>query len=440
MGNGQKVNLWLDNWMRDDHSLMNHSTQQIIDTTLTVKDTLMDTGEWDINFLTANLPLTIVNQLVAIPAPKDTDGPDSLGWRGTNTRQFTVQSAYNLQRRDHMSIDGNWKSMWSWKGPHRIQTFMWIAAHECLLTNYRRSKWRSGISPTCPACGNEDETIIHVLRDCMHATQIWIRLVTSNHITNFFSLTCRDWIFYNMEGAHNKEWQTIFMVACWHLWTWRNKSIFEDDFRRPNNPTHVILKMAMKIDRCEQTHLNGWPRQKDTVFIGWKQPREGWIKLNCDGAHKSSMNLSGCGGLLRDNNDICLSSFARKIGSCDALHAEMWGMYIGMDLTTRKRITHLQVESDSKVLVDIVTGNCNVNENIPTLVRRIRDLTSMNWHVQINHTWREENKSADWLANYSLTLNSFDLHVLETPPRELQSLLFYDFSGTCMPRSVRLGF
>ncbi|PNX87940.1 RNA-directed DNA polymerase (reverse transcriptase) [Trifolium pratense] len=118
--------------MTDGHSLMNHSTQQIVDTTLTVKNTLTDTGEWNIDFLIANLPLTTVNQLVAIPTPKDTDGPDSLGWSGTNTRQFTVQSAYNLQQGDYPSIDGNWESIWSWKGPHRIQTFMWIGAHERL--------------------------------------------------------------------------------------------------------------------------------------------------------------------------------------------------------------------------------------------------------------------------------------------------------------------
>ncbi|XP_045831229.1 uncharacterized protein LOC123922567 [Trifolium pratense] len=116
----------------------------------------------------------------------------------------------------------------------------------------------------------------------------------------------------------------------------------------------------------------------------------------------------------------------------------MWGMYIGMNLARRQGITHLQVESDSKVLVEMVTGNCNVNDNIPTLVRRIRDLTNMNWHVQINHTWHEGNKSAYRLANYSLTLNSFDLHVLETPPTKLQSLLFYDSFGMCMPWSVRL--
>jgi ribonuclease HI len=56
----------------------------------------------------------------------------------------------------------------------------------------------------------------------------------------------------------------------------------------------------------------------------------------------------------------------------------MWGMYIGMNLARRLRITHLQVKSDSKILVEIVTGNYNVNTDIPILIRRIRDLTNMN--------------------------------------------------------------
>jgi len=104
---------------------------------------------------------------------------------------------------------------------------------------------------------------------------------------------------------------------------------------------------------------------------------EGWVKLNCDGVHKSSVSLSGCGGLLRDSNVNCLNNYARKIGSCDALHVEMWGMYIGVDMARRQGITHLQVESDSKVLVNMVTGKCNINGNVPTLIRRIRDLKNM---------------------------------------------------------------
>jgi hypothetical protein len=70
----------------------------------------------------------------------------------------------------------------------------------------------------------------------------------------------------------------------------------------------------------------------DTIFIGWKWPQDGWVKLNCDCAHKSLINLSGCGGLLRDSNGICLISYARKIRACDAFHAEMWVMYVGLEL------------------------------------------------------------------------------------------------------------
>jgi hypothetical protein len=53
-------------------------------------------------------------------------------------------------------------------------------------------------------------------------------------------------------------------------------------------------------------------------------------------------------------------------------------MYIGMDLARRKGITHLQVESDLKVLVDIIMGNCKGNGRIPTVIRCIPDLKNIN--------------------------------------------------------------
>jgi hypothetical protein len=73
-------------------------------------------------------PQKTVNQLVAIPTTKEIDGPDFVGRIGTNTRQFTVQSIYYLQRGNSLPIAGNWKSLWRWKEHHRIQTFMWTVA------------------------------------------------------------------------------------------------------------------------------------------------------------------------------------------------------------------------------------------------------------------------------------------------------------------------
>jgi ribonuclease HI len=111
-----------------------------------------------------------------------------------------------------------------------------------------------------------------------------------------------------------------------------------------------------------------------------------------------------------------------------------------MQLAWRHNFHHLQVESDSKTLIDMITGKVKINGNPPTLIHRIQDLLKLNWQVHFNHIWREGNRSADWLANFSFSLDSFNTHVMETPPSEISSLLFDDFSEACMPRNIYVSF
>jgi hypothetical protein len=68
----------------------------------------------------------------------------------------------------------------------------------------------------------------------------------------------------------------------------------------------------------------------------------------------------------------------------------------------------------------------------------VQEFLKLNWQVQINHTWREGNRSADWLVNFNFSLDSFNIHVMETPPNEISRLFFDDFIGACMPRNIRL--
>jgi hypothetical protein len=98
----------------------------------------------------------------------------------------------------------------------------------------------------------------------------------------------------------------------------------------------------------------------------------------------------------------------------------------------------LIVESDSKILIDIVTNNYKFSGVVPTLVQRIQNLLALDWRVQFRHTWREGNRCVDWLANFSLSLDSFVCARMETPPSELYKLMFDDIFGVCMPRNVRL--
>jgi len=185
-------------------------------------------------------------------------------------------------------------------------------------------------------------------------------------------------------------------------------------------------------------HLHIGPKLKDIIYIGWKRRREGWIKLNNDGACKDMGVIVGCGGLFRDSDSRWIKGYTKKIGACDALHAEMWGLCLGLDMAWREHYSHLIVESDSKISIDMISDNFKFNGNIPVLVHRIQKLLKMSWSVQLNHTWREGNMSADWLANLSISRDHFNFIVLESPPSEIQRILFDNLSGACMPRNVRL--
>lgn len=65
----------------------------------------------------------------------------------------------------------------------------------------------------------------------------------------------------------------------------------------------------------------------------------GWVKLNCDGACKENGDHSGCECLLQDANGKWIKGFVCKIGVCDVLHAEMCGMYLGLEFAWRDDIS-----------------------------------------------------------------------------------------------------
>ncbi|GAU31578.1 hypothetical protein TSUD_54010 [Trifolium subterraneum] len=312
IGDGRQTNFSLDKWIPNVGELFSSASLNLIDTTLSVRDAQNSEGGWNLNFLRDNLANNIVNQVLALPDPNNGDGPDTMGWEGSNTHQFTVQSAYLLQFGDILTQGGDWKSLWDWEGPHRIQTFIWMAVQERILTNLRRSKWGVGISPLCTRCGRDDETMIHVLRDCIYSIQVWLHLVPSNFITDFFTFDCRNWNFNNINklgiGANISSWKTTFLTTC------------------------------------------------------------------CDGACKRGGESSGYGGIFRKSDRRWVKDYIKKIGLCDAFYAELWGMYLGLDMAWKERIPQLIAENDSKILIDIVTDNYKFRGVVATLVQRIRNL------------------------------------------------------------------
>jgi hypothetical protein len=60
-------------------SLISITNQTIFDTTLSVKDVVTPLGEWDYNFLISSLASDFAFQVLALLAPKETNGKDNIG-------------------------------------------------------------------------------------------------------------------------------------------------------------------------------------------------------------------------------------------------------------------------------------------------------------------------------------------------------------------------
>jgi hypothetical protein len=77
----------------------------------------------------------------------------------------------------------------------------------------------------------------------------------------------------------------------------------------------------------------------------------------------------------------------------------MWGMYTWLRIAREHGFFHIIVESDFKLLIDMVTQSCKFNGHIPTLIWQRRDLANLQWHAcgfQAHLTWRKQKRE---LAN-----------------------------------------
>lgn len=206
------------------------------------------------------------------------------------------------------------------KGPQRIQIFMSWVAHDRILNNYQRRKWGLGIDTTCTCCERTNEIVLLVLQEWIYATQVWVRLVPSKHVTNLFLLIARigcsqisttlGWKKTRLGG------KLIFMIECWHLWGWHNKSIGTFGDSRNQTVRHSSFKNTIMISKSVILIIFviniGVKRQSTSV----RSSLQGYWLVR-------RVQLSSS-----DTNNKYNNGYIVTIGVCDTLHTKTWGMYL----------------------------------------------------------------------------------------------------------------
>lgn len=83
---------------------------------------------------------------------------------------------------------------------------------------------RRGISDSdiCPLCNQQQESLIHSLRDCGFASDIWNKFVGEEEWSRFFSLCSSQWLETNLKnvdfGSGQWQWPNVFVVVVYMIW------------------------------------------------------------------------------------------------------------------------------------------------------------------------------------------------------------------------------
>ncbi|GLT50394.1 hypothetical protein SLA2020_238810 [Shorea laevis] len=438
IGSGERVNFWKDTWAGNAPLLLDCSDENLPGSlSLTVADIITPEREWDLDSLHGLVPNESIDTIRAIPLSRTAQLPDSIFWTGSMDGSFSVKSAYHLiQGQRHLLNQPSEAWNWIWKLPcaESIRVFVWLLVRGRVLTNSVRFARHIASSSICPRCESFDETPIHLLRDCYYTKVIWglLGFVSSE----FFTLTFFQWLKnFSMAPqriSHSRvSSPELFLSAVWLIWKDRNALVFRNKQVRPQDLCSQIFQHA-KYTKLAMNPLLP-VRHSQPRWVSWKPPDDGWFKLNTDGSFARESNSASAGGLIRNSLGSWLTGFTVNIGRASVFMAELWGLREGLRLCKALGLTRVFAELDSLMVVHLINNNREPDNLSAAIVLDIKNLTSEFQDCILQHTLREGNAAADYLA--SLGHNSQPgLSILNTPPVGLRHILAGDQLGASFLR------
>lgn len=93
------------------------------------------------------------------------------------------------------------------------------------------------------------------------------------------------------------------------------------------------------------------------------------------------------------------------------------------------------MKADGLCVSEMVANFCYLNNEFSFLIWLIKELLKRDWHIRINHIYREANYAADHMANLATSF-SLGLHMFPIPLESIKPLLIHDMYGVVYPPLV----
>lgn len=413
VGQGHSINCWRDVWIPELGKLEDKvvAPLSILESNLVVANLLNSHGEWSIDKIKHLLPLDICNRILSRAPPRRDIPLDCVVWSRAKDGIFSTASAYetmlDLREEDENPL---FSLIWKWQGPERIRIYLWKLSRDALITNFFRFRRGFSQSALCPICNNEEETTLHMVRDCREVVQVWSILSENSLPQAFFNCNLKEWLALNLKSKRTlrgSSWRMLFGAASSCIWQARNERVFQG---KCTSAREISVKAFYHAVAFNQSIIDNkqvsFPTSRNSLGQAcWSAPDPGVVKLNCDGAVGCLGEIAAAGGILRDHLGGFILGFASGLGECSVVEAEIHAIQMGIKLANLKRIRKMIIETDSLDAVRLIKEGCSSLHPLFSLISDVQDMLRSDQELSLNHIFREANSVADCFAKSGLMLD-----------------------------------
>ena len=158
------------------------------------------------------------------------------------------------------------------------------------------------------------------------------------------------------------------------------------------------------------------------------------MKLNSDGCCKGNPGNGGGGSILRDDTGQVIFAHADFYDDTTNYIAEAKALLQGLHICKTRGMDHIDIEVDSLMLQQIICRRIATPWAIAYEIRQIETILRQ-IDYSISHVYRENNRAADFLANWGFKVRKFVVLQHMNIPRKLVGIVRIDRSGL---KSVRV--
>ena len=163
------------------------------------------------------------------------------------------------------------------------------------------------------------------------------------------------------------------VVILWNIWTHKNQVVFR---KIKPNQFFIIEKAILTFQNLHKLMSNLFPSNKGhdiprrvEKWIIWIPQINGIFKLNFDGSRIN--NISASGWVIRDSNGIINVVGSRHLGKASIIITKCVALRDGVLAVTHNGFTSLEIEGDSKVIIDCYNKTSSPPSLITLLMQNI---------------------------------------------------------------------